>query len=262
MGLFRRKPDNAEQMEKVVSDLRSFKERLDQADAEKATLQHQVDVLRSDNARLTEKLTTPPPAEPPPPLTPPIDPRVDRIEDRMREIDRLHQQLHSLSAVVARSAEETAAIKSAQLKESDTVGTDAIRTELAQVAEKMSSLDARVTQVSTELANQVTELGHELDARDVHPDGAAESGPTEEEIISRITELVETHVDERVEARVDERVDVQLDDRVDAAVDDAFGDLATGQERLAGEQARFEIQFRKDLAELADRLRRPGPRGV
>jgi hypothetical protein len=29
-------------------------------------------------------------------------------------------------------------------------------------------------------------------------------------------------------------------------------------ERLAAEQARYQIQFRQDLAELADRIRRPG----
>jgi hypothetical protein len=29
-------------------------------------------------------------------------------------------------------------------------------------------------------------------------------------------------------------------------------------ERLAAEQARYQIQFRQDLAELAERIRRPG----
>ena len=35
-------------------------------------------------------------------------------------------------------------------------------------------------------------------------------------------------------------------------------DVRDNAERLALEQARYEIQFRKDLAELAERLRRPG----
>ena len=37
-----------------------------------------------------------------------------------------------------------------------------------------------------------------------------------------------------------------------------LADVTGGQERLANEQARYAIQFREDLAELADRLRRPG----
>ena len=35
-------------------------------------------------------------------------------------------------------------------------------------------------------------------------------------------------------------------------------DVLGSTERLAAEQARYEIQFRADLAELAERLRRPG----
>ena len=34
--------------------------------------------------------------------------------------------------------------------------------------------------------------------------------------------------------------------------------IQAGAERLAAEQARYQIQFRQDLAELAERLRRPG----
>jgi len=45
-----------------------------------------------------------------------------------------------------------------------------------------------------------------------------------------------------------------LADRLDAAIDDVLDTT----ERLAAEQARYEIQFRADLAELAERIRRPG----
>ena len=48
-----------------------------------------------------------------------------------------------------------------------------------------------------------------------------------------------------LEARITERLDAAIDDVLDST------------ERLAAEQARYEIQFRADLAELAERLRRP-----
>jgi hypothetical protein len=48
-----------------------------------------------------------------------------------------------------------------------------------------------------------------------------------------------------LEARISQRLDAAMDDVLDST------------ERLAAEQARYEIQFRADLAELAERLRRP-----
>ena len=47
-----------------------------------------------------------------------------------------------------------------------------------------------------------------------------------------------------LEARITERLDAAIDDVLDST------------ERLAAEQARYEIQFRADLAELAERVRR------
>ena len=64
--------------------------------------------------------------------------------------------------------------------------------------QRIDRLDERVTAVSTELANQLTEIGN-----DIEP-------------------------------------------------------MHDSAERLAAEQARYQIQFRQDLAELAERIRRPG----
>ena len=44
---------------------------------------------------------------------------------------------------------------------------------LDELASKLAELDARVTSVSTELANQITELGSDLDALDNRPPDAA-----------------------------------------------------------------------------------------
>ena len=42
-----------------------------------------------------------------------------------------------------------------------------------------------------------------------------------------------------------------------AAVELAIEAVQSSTERLAAEQARYQIAFREDLAELAERLRRP-----
>jgi uncharacterized coiled-coil DUF342 family protein len=88
--------------------------------------------------------------------------------------------------------------------------------QLGQLAEKVAGLDSRVNQVSLELTNQLTELSTDLDRAGDQTDS---------------TELI---------------------DRINAQLDEITG----GQERLANEQARYAIQFRSDLADLAERLKR------
>jgi len=82
------------------------------------------------------------------------------------------------------------------------------------VVEQIGALDARITAVSTELANQLSELGNDIDSLQNRPPGA----PVDEEVLE---------------------------------------DLRDTQERLANEQARYQIAFRADLARLAEQLRRP-----
>ncbi len=80
----------------------------------------------------------------------------------------------------------------------------------------MALLDQRLTNVSIELANQLSELGRDIDG-----------------LGQRVPEVTEGVVNDEV---------------VDA--------LRGGQVKLANEQARYEIAFREDLAALAEQLRR------
>ena len=84
-----------------------------------------------------------------------------------------------------------------------------------------------------ELANQLTELSSDIDELNRRSSEPATSGQADE---SDTAEL---------EARIAERLDAAMKDVLDST------------ERLAAEQARYEIQFRSDLAELAERIRRP-----
>ena len=81
---------------------------------------------------------------------------------------------------------------------------------------QVEALDARVTSVSRELANQLTELGQELDALGGLDGIGASNG----------------HADTEV----------------------ALGELRQGQVKLANEQARYQIAFREDLARLAEQV--------
>lgn len=90
----------------------------------------------------------------------------------------------------------------------------AVTAQLDQMSKRLEDLDARITAVSTELANQISELGGDIDALQKR----AESEPMTDEIADALRE---------------------------------------SQERLAGEQARYQIAFREDLAKLAEQLKRP-----
>ena len=118
---------------------------------------------------------------------------------------------------------------------------DDLRTDVAELAEQMSTFDARMTMldermtsISTELANQLTELSGELD---VLLDQPPTTGGVDSDQLQSI-------VNDEVQQRLTEAVD----------------DIEASTTRLASEQARYQIQFRQDLAELAERLRRPPTR--
>ena len=110
-----------------------------------------------------------------------------------------------------------------------------LRDRLDDLALTTSSIDERVTSVSMELANQLTELSSDIDELNRRRDAEATGGDSSTDIDTAA-----------LEARIAERLDAAIDDVLDST------------ERLAAEQARYEIQFRADLAELAERLRRPG----
>jgi ubiquinone biosynthesis protein UbiJ len=117
---------------------------------------------------------------------------------------------------------------------------DTGETDRRQLADVVGVLQQRVASVGTELTNQLSELSGEIDALQVRPDPAA--------AIAAVDGLrgdvggLQSNLDE-------------LASSVKAVEGDADG-LRTGQERLASEQARYQIAFREDLAAIADQLAR------
>ncbi|MEI8239705.1 MAG: hypothetical protein WCI22_09810, partial [Actinomycetota bacterium] len=84
-----------------------------------------------------------------------------------------------------------------------------------QTADQVSLIEQRVQAVATELTNQISELGRDID-------GLAERS---------------------------------LEGPVSGVSDELLEALRTSQVKLANEQARYEIAFRHDLATLAEQLR-------
>jgi len=125
-----------------------------------------------------------------------VNDRVNALADRMAATDGLLNQLGQLAERV--SANDVA---------------------VRQTTDQVSALEQRLNSVSTELANQVRELGTDIDGLAAQ---AAQSGDREDGDASEA--LIES--------------------------------LREGQVKLAKEQARYEIAFREDLASLAEQLRR------
>ena len=127
--------------------------------------------------------------------------------------DELREQLNALGNRVATT--EALADQLGQLAER-VASTD---TTARRAGDQVAALEQRLDSVGTELANQLSELGRDIDGLAKHAAQAA-SGTVDEAVIES---------------------------------------LRNGQIKLANEQARYEIAFREDLALLAENLRKPKP---
>ena len=136
--------------------------------------------------------------------------RLDRAD---ADKDELGSRVHSLTAKLETPATPppppppppeppTPAVTDADL--------DMLRARLQRLSDRIDAVDARITSISTELANQISEL----------------SG------------------------------DVELIAKEHPPTDDIVMEIRDAQVKLANEQARYQIAFRDDLADLAERLKR------
>lgn len=118
--------------------------------------------------------------------------RVNAIADRLGAGDNIAAQIAQLAERVAANDATT-----------------------RQATEQVGAIEQRLQAVSTELANQVSELGRDIDGLAAHQGDAAQG------LVS----------------------------------DELLDGLRTAQVKLAAEQARYEIAFRQDLAALAEQVR-------
>ena len=191
MGLFKKRVTDPDEIARLKAEIASMSARLQASDEAKGQLDATVHGI-------VARLDTPAPPPPEPPL---VVPTVDPIE-----VDKLNAKIERLAARLddapAEPAEPVPTVDPAELER--------LAAQIQRINERIDEVDQRIGSISTELANQITELSGDIDAM------GGNEPPT------------------------DEIVD----------------ELRDAQTRLAGEQARYQIQFRQDLADLADRLRR------
>jgi tetrahydromethanopterin S-methyltransferase subunit G len=264
MGLFKKRTTDTGELDHLRSEIAAMAARLDAADSEKAQLEQR---LHQISAAVQQPVPPPPP--PPEPVISQGDldmmrARIQRLYDRLDDsasqqqldpaaVEELAARVDRLAIDVAVAAstpaaaptidaDEYAALRSrvdalqARLETPiappppppttppepepavDPAELDEIRARIEALHDRVTTMDARVTSISTELANQLTELSGDVDA------------------------LSRREPAEPVPA-------TDLDGVVD--------EIRDAQTRLANEQARYQIAFRQDLADLAERLRRP-----
>jgi hypothetical protein len=115
-----------------------------------------------------------------------------------------------------------------------------MRAQMQRLSDRIDQVDARVTAISTELANQLSELASDLEAQEAARQSAPPPPPPPALEPVAATQQFDTTV-------VDELRDSQV--RLAA-------DLRDAQAKLAAEQARYQIAFRQELAEMVEFLRR------
>ena len=189
MGLFRKKSD-PEELALLRDEIASLRERLNAADTQKAELLAKVDTVDQTNAvlyqridtldatsatldervaqvdaarsdlsqqvgtvdqlsvqvhELAERLTTAKPSVPPPPPSAANDPRVDDLSSRVETLAAALAEQGDLLAHVAPGDGNVDALDRA-----DAADVETLRSQMSLMAEKMASLDMRMTNVSTE----------------------------------------------------------------------------------------------------------------
>ena len=219
MGLFKKRSTDPEEMDRLRAEIASMGERLAASDQAKDELHRQVDGLTT---RL-DKPIAPPPTEPPPPSIDPaqldlLNAKIERLAAATRapvdasRIDELTSSIDQLSSRVDQVEQSPAEAAGPEADEArvDAAQVDELQAAVQRITDRLDELDGRITSISTELANQLTELSGEIDGL----------GPGE------------------------------------PATDEGVDGLRDAQTRLANEQARYQIAFRQDLADLAARLKR------
>lgn len=271
MGLFTKRSTDPGELDRLRSEIAAMAARLDAADSEKAHLEQRLQHL----SNVVQQ--PPPPPRPTPPPPPPViskgevdmmRARIQRLYDRLddpaaqpldpaavaalearvdtlaRELadatnapepaptidpadyDTLRSRVDALQERLDAAAARTTAPPPPPVPTAppapavEPAELDDIRTRIEALHDRVTTMDARITSISTELANQLTELAGDVDALS-RREPAGVSDETDPEVTAEV---------------VDEIRDAQL--------------------RLANEQARYQIAFRQELADLAERLRR------
>ncbi len=200
MGLFGRKK-NDEELRRLRDQVRQLSRRVDATDGQQTELTTQLRRVSATTDQIDELQQRIDALNPPSAVTDPDDPLTDGPDLDGSGADQT--PVHPLPAPTQR------------VSIADQAVIDELRLRLDRIERDIHTVDERVTQTSTELANQIIEISGDISV------------------------LSDRHEAQRANDKVHEST-------VEA--------LQTAQQRLANEQARYQIAFRQDLAKLADRF--------
>ena len=177
------------------------------------------------------------------------------------------QSLHALEEQLNRLA-EVLAVQQTQLADVALVATDSAErtdTAIAEMRSAAADQDASADRNEPSARNEPSGQDETSDpSNDIDDETRAELGRLAEKVASMDARINQVSLEltnqlTELSGDLDRAGDTDVADLVDR-INGRLDDVTGGQERLATEQARYAIQFREDLAELAERLRRPNTR--
>ena len=202
MGLFSRKPRvDPDEVMSMRHELNHLHARVDAEERDKAMLAAQIQLLDAATNALSARAHM-----------------MDEVNTRIAEVEVIKRQVATLDVVNGKIA----LLEGLNTKLTDLADrVEATSDEAKKAQDQNVTLHERISNVSTELANQLGELSREIDN------------------LSAAKVTVEPTI-----------APAQI------VAPDVLSDLSTAQIRLANEQARYEIAFRQDLALLAEQIKR------
>lgn len=266
MGLFKRNDQTREELEALRSELSTMRRRLEESDGEKQRLAEHIGRVEAEQRQLTDHVGD-------------VESKVGSVDG---SVDSVRAEVDRLGGLAARVDElgESMTARRSTLPPPPVPATDVLALlqqqldELAEVIARQREHIADIAVVATDTAERtdsaLVEMRSAIDSEAARPREAIDSetrtqlGLLAEKvgaIDSRVNQVSLELTNQLTELSTD--LDHSGDTDTSELIDDLVArldEVTNGQERLASEQARYAIQFRADLAELAERLRRPGAR--
>ncbi|MEO6124937.1 MAG: hypothetical protein ABIR32_14625 [Ilumatobacteraceae bacterium] len=202
MGLFSRKPHiDPQELVALRQEFSDLNVRMEATERAKTDLEVQLQQLDAATAGLAARSHM-----------------IDEVTARLAEVDVLKRQVAQIDVVNAKvQSLDGLNAKLADLADRVVASAD----DAKQAKQQTAALQERISNVTTELANQLGELSSELDSL------AASKASDAEHVVAEQPMSTE-----------------------------AIDQVKSAQVRLANEQARYEIAFRQDLASLAEQIKR------
>lgn len=256
MGLFKKRTSDPEELEQLKAAIAAMSARLAASDEAKSQLEGKVHSIATRlDTPISPPPTAPPPAAAPSVGTVEIDKLNAKLERLSRRIDEFGstsddtnpptvdpEQLTHLRALYDDLARQFDEARAAPANEPD-----------APSIEQLDGLQARLDELAHRLEADASTSAHDHEQIERLDATMTQLGQRLEELDGRIT-AISTELANQITELSAEIGESEPDGQ--SAATELVGELRDAQERLANEQARYQIAFRQDLADLVEQLKR------